>query len=163
MKLRTIPFDKLRASKLPIRQAQGKQNDQGIAIIISVIILNLILVGTLVISKIFTGEIINSRILYNSTAAYYAAESGIEYALFRNNKIKGGIISSGPCLETNELNESKKFNIKELRCETNVTVKVNDKKEQDINIKSTGFYKSKEGDAKRKIEINIKTTPTPQP
>jgi len=156
MKLQTIPFDKLKTSKLPIRQAQGKQNDQGIAIIISVIILNLILVGTLVISKIFTGEIINSRILYNSTAAYYAAESGIEYTLFRKNKTANNILGSSSCPNTNG---SKEFNIEELRCV------IDTKKEGDtkINIKSTGFYGSKEGDAKRKIEINIKTTPIPNP
>ena len=145
MKLQTIPFDKLRTSKLPIRQAQDKQNDQGIAIIISVIILNLILVGTLVISKIFTGEIINSRILYNSTAAYYAAESGIEYMLYGFYKVSEPIIDCKPLV----FNEGDKVRVSCSKEETVSTTST--------TIKSTGSYKTRDGEAKRKIEINLKT------
>ncbi|MBI3459056.1 hypothetical protein HY061_02220 [Candidatus Azambacteria bacterium] len=132
-----------------MKNIKYSKNENGISIIITVIILNLILFGTLAISKIFTGEIQNSRALYNSAAAYYAAESGIEYSL---KQIKDGAFIESSC-------PASLFTDSKLRCSIeNIITKNNGTKTQ--TIKSTGYYKDKDGEAKRKIEINLTTTTT---
>ena len=120
------------------------KKENGVALIITIVILNLILVGTLVISKIFTGEIQNSRILYQSTAAYYAAESGIEYMLYDFYKSAN---STANCTQLNNIN----INCQEIIDTTvpNITT---------TTIISTGSYDSDK--AKRRIEAKY-TKPTP--
>lgn len=56
---------------------------KGVALILSVIILTAVLAIALTAGKVFTDKLKMSRNTSDSMKAYYAAESGIEYALYR--------------------------------------------------------------------------------
>ena len=56
---------------------------KGVALILSVIILTAVLAIALTAGKIFTDKLKMSRNTSDSMKAYYAAESGIEYALYQ--------------------------------------------------------------------------------
>lgn len=61
-------------------------NNQGVSLVIGVVIMSLILTTALAISSIFFGEIRNSRIFEKSTQAFYAADSGAEAILYNQRK-----------------------------------------------------------------------------
>jgi len=57
--------------------------NKGVALVLSVIILTAVLAIALTAGKIFTDKLKMSRNTSDSMKAYYAAESGIEYALYQ--------------------------------------------------------------------------------
>jgi hypothetical protein len=64
-------------------EKEKKENQAGVVLVMALIILSLVMVSVLAVSKIITGEIKVSLNTGNSIAAYYAAETGIEKALYR--------------------------------------------------------------------------------
>lgn len=61
---------------------QHKNNQQGIVLVMALIILTVVLVSALILSQILLNEIKMSININNATVSFYAAESGVEKSLY---------------------------------------------------------------------------------
>jgi len=79
-----------------------KNNQKGVSLLITLLIMAAILAIALGISKLSLGEIKISRDAPKSLIAYYAGESGVEWALYedRVNGRASEDYSSSNCIET---------------------------------------------------------------
>jgi Tfp pilus assembly protein PilX len=79
-----------------------KHNQKGVSLLITLLIMAAILAIALGVSRLSLGEIKISRNTPNSLIAYYAAESGIERALYED-RVNGQASTDYPfsgCIET---------------------------------------------------------------
>lgn len=111
--------------------------NKGMALILSVIILTAVLAIALTAGKIFTDRIKMSRNTSDSMKAYYAAESGIEYALYQ---IKN----------SQEIEASHKCNVDMTNWQT-VDGAFYCLKQEGDTIKAIG----KAGEARRGVEVEV--------
>lgn len=130
---------KIQKKRLTIYNFLSANN--GVSLIMSLIILSLILTIAAIVSTIFTGEIKNSRIFEQSMYAYYAADSVSEALLYQQLK------SFSP-LNNGNYNCNSDMGINFSNSLINCSLEVNN-----TILRSTGTYNTIE--AQRKIEIKL--------
>ena len=64
------------------KSKQHKNNQQGVVLVMALMILTVVLVSTLILSRILLNEIKMSLNLNNAMVAFYSAESGVEKSLY---------------------------------------------------------------------------------
>ena len=72
-----------------------KNNESGVILILSIFVLSVAFVISLSFAAVFLKELQLSRAIVNSTVAFYAADAGIEHALYTDRKA-GGLGVGGP-------------------------------------------------------------------
>ena len=121
-----------------------QNNQKGVAVLLALLVLSGILIIALGVAGLKINRMKLSRNVSDSVVAYYAAEAGIERALFRNRKkleplpIPGNWFNSGD----DPLSNGASYNVKVISQSGPVT------------IKSIGSFGAAGKKTKRSVEIN---------
>ncbi|GAI23960.1 unnamed protein product [marine sediment metagenome] len=111
-------------------------NQKGVSLLLTILIMAALLAIAIGVTRLSLGEIKLIRDIPNSLIAYYAADSGIERALYEE-RIGGGAADQADC-SVNLDNDSKYgVNVSQIG--------------ETVVIKSTGCYK----DIRRAIEVSF--------
>jgi len=112
-----------------------KNNQKGVSLLFTLLIMAALLAITIGVTRLSLGEIKLIRDIPNSLIAYYAADSGIERALYEE-RISGSASNQADC--SVDLDNESSYGLEILRGAL-------------ITIKSTGCYK----DIRRAIEVSF--------